>query len=212
MAGCGNANAPAECTLSQDPASSPKLTSVAVSSPDVITIDGDNFPAGQDIICEFIGAFGTGVLTSANRVECSFEAGVPASDMGDIPYITFTDSVSGVALTADPNGQILTNALVITSGSVGLECSFAGGCSYEITGNGIAGLLQSDEDNSITICMNRCELDLTRSTGSTAVCTLPPLATAYSALEFDIVKPSELEVMWTGTGSNMDALNDGVNI
>ena len=178
----------------------------------MIAFDGDNFPAGQDVSCEYQGIMGTGVLTSASHVDCTFEAGVPASDLAAVASVTFTDSVTGVALTTDADSLDLTNALVITSSSAGLECSFAGGCPYEINANGLAGLLQSDESSTIEICGNKCELDIASSSGTTAVCMLPALASTYSALMFDIVTPSELEVKWTGTGSNMDVLNDGINI
>lgn len=212
QAGCANTVTPADCKLSQDPATSPKLTSVALSSAEVISFVGSNFPAGMKVTCEYQGVMGTGVLTSANTVDCTFDAGVPASDVAAEASVTFSDDVTGVAVTTDANGQTLTNALVITGGSVGLECSFAGGCTYNIAGNGIAGMLQSDENNSIMVCDNKCELDVAASSGSTAACVLPALASTYSALNFDMAAPGELEVRWTGTGSNMDVLRDGINV
>ena len=63
----------------------------------------------------------------------------------------------------------------------------------------------------ITVCGNKCELDLEQSFGSQATCTLPPLATSYSANEFDIALSKALEVTWSGTGLDLSALNDGVN-
>lgn len=65
--------------------------------------------------------------------------------------------------------------------------------------------------NQITVCGNVCELDLTQSTGSQAACTLPSLATTYSADAFDIALPKKLEVSWTGTGLDLSKLNDDVN-
>jgi len=119
---------------------------------------------------------------------------VPASDVAAKASVTFTDTISGVALTTDADGQTLTNALSIGAASTGLECSFAGGCSYSIAGNGIAGILQADDNNSIMICDNKCELDVAASTGQSAVCSIPALASTYSALTFDIATPGELEV------------------
>ena len=40
---------------------------------------------------------------------------------------------------------------------------------------------------------------------------MPPLATSYSANEYDIALPKDLMVSWTGTGLDLSALNDGVN-
>lgn len=62
------------------------------------------------------------------------------------------------------------------------------------------------------VCDNKCELDVDASSGSSAVCSLPALATTYSAANFDLARPSELSVTWTGTGSMLSALNDGINI
>ena len=80
-----------------------------------------------------------------------------------------------------------------------------------MSGNGIAGALQSNSNNSIMVCGNNCELDLNSSTGSEAACTLPPLATIYSANTFDLVKPKEIDVTWTGTGLDLSKLTDGIN-
>jgi len=65
QAGCANTITPADCKLSQDPATSPKLTSVSLADADTIVFDGVNFPAGQDISCMYQGVMGTGVLASA---------------------------------------------------------------------------------------------------------------------------------------------------
>ena len=40
---------------------------------------------------------------------------------------------------------------------------------------------------------------------------LPPLATIYSVEAYDIVRPKEIEVEWTGTGLDLNKLTDGVN-
>lgn len=107
--------------------------------------------------------------------------------------------------------QTLTNTLAIGGASTGLSCSFAGGCTYEVEGNGIAGALQSNPNNSITVCGNDCVLDVDQSTGSSAACTLPPLATTYSAGEYDLLRPKDMEVEYTGTGLDLSKLTDGIN-
>lgn len=207
---CGNTGSPAECTLTQELASSPSLSSVTLSAVDTITMTGANFPAGQDVSCSFKGVEGTATL-SGNTVTCVFAKGVPASDAAEVAIVTFTDSVSKVSLRADSNGQTLTNALGAVSGAASLECSFAGGCTYSISGTGLASALQSSDMNKVTVCENECVLDLASSDSSQASCTLPALATSYSANEYDLIKASNLAVQWTGTGSNPQALNDDVN-
>ena len=112
---------------------------------------------------------------------CLFDAGVPASNSDSEAYLTFTDQTTGGALTTDSHGQTLTNELTVDSSLSGLTCSYAGGCSYSIQGNGLSSLLLDEEATSVEICGNRCELDVDQSNGSEAVCKVPALATSYSA-------------------------------
>lgn len=149
--------------------------------PETIQIDGSGLPTGMDVSCEFQGVQGSTVMPSPGQVICSFEAGIPAADSAASVKLSFTDPVTGLGVIADSNGQSLTNALSVGSADLGVECSFAGGCAYTVQGNGLAGAIQSDSMNKITVCENECELDLAASNGSQAVCKLPALATAYSA-------------------------------
>jgi len=47
----------------------------------------------------------------------------------------------------------LANALAVTASSTGLSCSYAGGCLFAVTANGLATqLASSPEDNFVTVC------------------------------------------------------------
>ena len=182
-----------------------------MSDASTINFVGTNFPtAGYTVSCGYQGVEGTVASSTATDATCTFAAGVPAGDAA-VAQLVFTD-VSGVELTSDANGQTLTNTLSIGAGASGLSCSFAGGCVYTVDGNGIAGAIQGNDSNMITVCGNECALDLSASTAGQAACRLPPLATSYSAGTFDIALPQTLEnLTWTGTGLDLGALNDGVN-
>jgi len=178
---------------------------------DQINFTGTGFlAAGNDVSCVFQGVTGTVSSVSTTSAECSFAVGVPAGEAA-IASIIFKDQATQVELTSDANMQTLTNSLSIGSGASGVSCSYAGGCTYTVSGNGLAGAIQSDMDNKITVCGNECSLDLNASTGSEAACTLPPLATSFSADAFDIVKANDIMTKWTGTGLDLNKLNDNIN-
>jgi hypothetical protein len=73
------------------------------------------------------------------------------------------------------------NDIVITGSTSGLECSFAGGCEYEITSTGLAQMIKNDSSiNYITVCDEVCEFQLDDSDDAYAKCKVPELSTIYS--------------------------------
>jgi hypothetical protein len=68
----------------------------------------------------------------------------------------------------------LTNEISITDSTSGLTCSFAGGCQYEVTANGLATMFKNDSSsNYISICDEICEFNEEDSTSSVTKCKLP---------------------------------------
>ena len=131
----------------------------------------------------------------------------------DRPIITYRNKVSGAGAVVDTSFSPFTNqpTFSLGSGQAGVTCSYAGGCVYSITGGaGVAASTLNDKV-SISVCGQTCEVDHALSDGNDAYCRLSPLATAYSAGEFDIVKSAELDIAFTGTGDDMAVLSDGVN-
>ena len=179
-----------------------------------IQVTGTNFPAGNDVTMNFKGVIVTCTLNSATQVDCMFPIGVPAADVAVSPTLTFKDPVTMIELTTGSTATPITNPLSIGGGGfvVPTECSFAGGCEFSVTSNGLAGAMQGNsEQNTVTVCGQRCELDIAASSATQMTCTLPPVITTYSAITFDMVEASELAVTWTGTGADLMKLNDGIN-
>ena len=97
----------------------------------------------------------------------------------------------------------ITNELSVTDSTIGLKCSFQGGCPYTVTANGLFSTLQASETSKIEVCGNECLLDETASSAEEAVCILPYVSTAYSAAEYDIVQVGVLhDGVWTGTATD----------
>jgi len=117
--------------------------------------------------------------------------GVPIGE--DIrPRITFIDnSLTYVEYYSD-SVELLSNSLTVSASTNGLQCSFAGGCTYEVTAGSLTGMIQADSYiNHITICGEECLLDDSESTDTKAVCKLPGLSTIYSNENFAIATESQ---------------------
>lgn len=73
----------------------------------------------------------------------------------------------------------------VTGSTPGLECSYAGGCTYAIESEGLYATLL-DSANSIQVCGSECVLREDLSTSAAAVCELPKLSTTYSSNAYKI--------------------------
>lgn len=75
-------------------------------------------------------------IDSATQATAVFNLGVPIAN--EPPVLPFTkDSVIHYA----PATTDLLKELVVSSSTSDLECSFAGGCSYEVTAAGLSSIL-----------------------------------------------------------------------
>ena len=92
----------------------------------------------------------------------------------------------------------------------GLQCSFAGDCTYEVTANGLASIIrQNPEDNYVSVCSEKCVFDEEASTATVTKCKIPKISTVYSNDNYDIAKESEnLKGTIFGTGDYALAFDD----
>jgi hypothetical protein len=120
------------------------------------------------------------VIDSATQATASFNLGVPIAN--ESPVLAFTkDSVIHYA----PSASSVTQELLVASSSSGFECSFAGGCEFEVTSTGLASILKGDStSNYISVCEEKCIFDETFSSATVAKCKAPKLSTVYSNLNF----------------------------
>jgi hypothetical protein len=103
------------------------------------------------------------------------------------------------------NAVKLANPLSVTASTTGLECSFAGGCDFEITAKGLSTLLKDTKNHYVTVCDQVCEYDEASSTSDIAVCKVPQISTTYSDSNFKIAE--SVDVLNSGVffGSNANA-------
>jgi len=153
-------------------------------------IEGSNFPTTAytgEVYYNNIQA-DTVSIESDSLIYATFDFGVPISENEIYPLLQFALDDSSVVHTAYNVNETLSNPVVITSSSSGLECSFAGGCLLEITSDGLSSSLFDEENIYITVCENICVFDEDLSTSSVAVCEMPMLKTTYSMTAYNMAE------------------------
>jgi hypothetical protein len=91
-----------------------------------------------------------------------------------------------------PSAAALTNDLSVASSLSGLQCSFAGECTYEVTSTGLASIIKNNETNNyISVCDETCVIDESSSTSTVTKCKVPKISTIYSNENFQIATSSE---------------------
>lgn len=191
---CANTNA-AECQYEQLEASAktPIVTAVNVQGGTILGLTGTNLPTTgftSEVTLSGIKST-TNTATSATSGTALYEMGVPYTNQAETPVIKYTDDANGDVYYALVKATVsLTQSVSLSS--AGLTCSFAGGCPYEITNQGLTSkLLQDSTNNFIEVCSEKCVMDSKLSTATKAVCRVPMLATAYSIGNFLVSAPTE---------------------
>lgn len=124
---------------------------------------------------------------SATQVTATWPDGVPlaSNSSGISAKLHFKTTLATSNETHFAVNDVLTkNELLVHTSTTGASCSFAGGCTFEVTaGAGLKTMLKSAQvkaDNRITICDKTCLPQLNASTEAKIVCQVPPIATVYS--------------------------------
>lgn len=109
----------------------------------------------------------------------------------------------------------ISNALSVSDYDTGVTCSFAGGCSYTITADGLSNSIEAlPETNYITVCGIECPYDEDSSTDAIMACSLPPLSTIYSDTYYTISEETnDLQGEYFGSASdNSVAFDDDLTV
>lgn len=132
----------------------PAVTAAVLTDSATITFTGTNFfTTGYEAKASFNSLLADIVtVTDATTVVAKWNKGVPVVSGETVPQLKFVKTTGRRLLTGGEgdsplthfatNTVSLTNPLSITSSTTALECSFAGGCGYEITAKGLSTLLK----------------------------------------------------------------------
>lgn len=101
---------------------------------------------------EFAGVIADSVtIDSATQATATFTWGVPIGTGS--PLITFDSDTETYSKFWSNGESEYTNALAVTDSTSGLECSFAGGCTYTVTAQSLATMIRDDDSiNQVTVC------------------------------------------------------------
>lgn len=186
------------------------VTGVALSGT-TVTFTGTGFLTDHTGTATLAGIEADAVsVNSATEAVASFSTyGVPAST--DVPTLHFTHSL-GYALYASVDSSVSFEKVQdVTASTAGLECSFAGGCTYAIEADGLYATLQ-DSANEIRVCGSPCELVDAESSASYAVCTVAELATTYSIDNYSITSARDLSGEEVFADSDPELLHDSLTV
>jgi DUF2075 family protein len=202
------------CTYIQLTGTSPTISGVTLDGSSM-TFAGTSFPTSDyDASCVYQGVTQAGTINSDSEVVCDWtDMGVPLSETAVEPSIVFTHADGVIQLTADNSAAVTLDNPASAPTSTATSCSFAGGCSYTISGAGFYASLQNS-DNSISLCAETCVVDDALSTASEVVCTLPEISTTYSVTNYKVETSNILSLTWTSSSGDADEeakLNDGVD-
>jgi hypothetical protein len=135
---------------------------------------------------------------------------VPIVQADEYPELIFTKATE---IHYAPSITALANSLSVTSSLTGLQCSFAGECSYEVTSTGLASIIKNNEiKNYISVCDELCVFDEASSTSTVTKCKVPKVSTIYSNENFEIATESEnlKSGNYFGTASNYEIAFDNM--
>ena len=103
----------------------------------------------------------------------TWNKGIPVVATAVPPKLNFTEVATGIAYGAYFNVN-LTNTISVSSTTQNLQCSFSGGCEFEIVATGLSSLLEHlPNTNKIKICGRECVYDNATSDHLSAKCKLP---------------------------------------
>ena len=210
------------CDFEQLTTGSPTVTGVTISDASTVAIDGTDFPtSGYTVSVIIKGVTSTSAtIASATSISATFASGVPVTASAATPTVRFTPTSRRMLSTATANyleaaGSVtVTNAVTVSASTSGLECSFQGGCTYEVTANGLTSTLKGSTTDKIDVCGRSCVMDEAASDALKVVCKLPLVATTYSYSNYKVVSSGQLhDGTWTGTATatELAKLIDGTN-
>lgn len=143
MSSCANTDA-VQCQYKQLASGTfPQVTSVTKLSNSQLKIVGTNFfTSGFNASATFLGVDASSVVINSNtEALVNFDKGVPVTASAATPTLQFVNLAQVELQYSAKFSPSLTNALNVQSSHSGLECSYAGGCTFSITADGLSSSL-----------------------------------------------------------------------
>lgn len=128
------------CTYEQLADSAFPAVESLTKTANTIVFTGSNLEMSDFAVsASFFGVNATSVEVVGSEATATFDLGVPVVQGDVFPILVFAkDGVEYYAPSLTP----LVNDLEVSSSLSGLQCSFAGDCSYEVNANGLAAIVR----------------------------------------------------------------------
>ena len=154
-----------------------------VISGNTITFTGTGFDSTMVPYAQVGSAYADSVVVvSAVELQANWNSfGIPY--IPTVPQVGLIDADSVTYKAMVPETLEIFNLPDSVSSTVGLECSYEGGCAYQIIAPGITASLK-EESNRVGFCGQPCTLVEELSDSSQAVCRVPKIQTVFSVYEF----------------------------
>jgi len=147
--------------------------------------------------------------STTGEVTAIWDLGIPVLAEATAPEIYLVDDneIRHYAVSA----ETIENAISVSATTSGLECSYAGGCTYEVTAAGLStAVSKNSADNYISICDSACTMDAEASTADKYVCKVAELSTISSNSDFGIKQETHnlQSGRYFGSGANPEVVFD----
>ena len=189
-----------------DPAEEPLITA-AVVKPNTtpkgteLAITGMNFPTDEECEVSYAEARSTScTVLSDGSIEASFPKGIPTSQDGEEPVVTFTKPEASVPASLaelrpvviiapslpDKENIIVPNPVVIDPASTpeSIPSSYEGGAPVVISVPGLAEKI-AQGNAEVLVCDKECKFMETESSAEQVTCETPPIRTVKSNERFN---------------------------
>ena len=205
--GCSGSDT-SKCQYEQSKTGKFPIVEAVSKSAETLSFTGSNFFASAyTAVAKYCGATADSVsIDSATQVTATWTKGVPPcqasvapateakgsdadpapvdkpvqTDPKTIPSLDFVQTSSGIVYSAQISATV-ENPQPASNSMPAYQCSFAGGCIYDVEMQGLATSLKANPlTNFINICGNKCVYSDADSTLAKAKCRLPAVSTVYS--------------------------------
>jgi hypothetical protein len=154
----------------------------------------DFFTTGYDVTAKLSGVSADSVVVAADGVSAvaTFNKGVPVTTSPQKPELIFKNQANATSFHSNIGNVTINNAILVTGASANLQCSFAGGCEYEVHSAGLSSLMRTNNnEHYVKVCDEKCVYNDSSSDATIAKCTLPKLSTMYSNANYNITEMTE---------------------
>lgn len=182
------------CQFTQTQTGYPNITAVAKTAGTMTFTGTGFFSTGYNVTAKLSGVPADSVTVAGDGLSAvaTFNKGVPVTTSPQKPKLYFTVQSNGTQFHSNIGNVTVNNTILITGASANLQCSFAGGCEYEVHSAGLSSLMkQNNNDHYIKVCDEKCVYNDNTSDASVAKCILPKLSTLYSNQNFNISAMTE---------------------